>query len=449
MDQGDYYLRPLVFQLQRLLSLSSFFVVGFFGWRWHPIDENVLHQIWALDTKLLEHLKKLDRIIAYVSFKKPMESDGEFFNIVILDDALGKDLWMQNGTHHCAMSISNKFYERVRIHNFNMKSPINPSVKAVDVPFEPRCTTYVSFQHKQTWWRGQRWYLPPPSGVVSWGLVSSRRPLRFGSFMGHVAYSFHKQITHMIGERLGVPVELVPINDIVDQRFQRVKFAQTVRDNIEEYGLDFAFICGVEFHKNHSDLNVIVAPVRAEGRYGDRPVYFADVIVRKEPEDQQGTPKTLEDLRGSVFGCNEMTSYSGYHMIANHLQDNFNVSISDFFMETRMTTSHASSIQQVLSGMVTCAVIDSTILEMEASIPERSEEYRKLHVVHSLGPAPMPPLVCRRYVHPDLISSVRDILVTMHDLPEGSGMLAESGFSKFVPVDEKHYESILTENRWR
>eukprot|EP01113_Clastostelium_recurvatum_P005266 TRINITY_DN12352_c0_g1_i2.p1 TRINITY_DN12352_c0_g1~~TRINITY_DN12352_c0_g1_i2.p1 ORF type:complete len:542 (+),score=113.84 TRINITY_DN12352_c0_g1_i2:93-1718(+) len=460
----DGYFRVLVTQLSRLLSLSSFFVVGFMGFRKDEIEDKVRAQIWDLDEKLLTHLKASKNILCYLTFRK--SSDGQFANVVILDHAVGKDAWMMNATHHCAMALSNKYYNAVRIHNFNVEGRIHPSAdvdNGRDITWQPIRTTYVRFVNDQTWWRGVRTYVPSLDGVSPGALdlvssmeISSHRPLRFGCFMGDVAFNFHKQIAHYIGSRLGVPVEVVPINAINDVRYDRMRVHPTVLESIEEYSLDFSFVCGTSFAKLKDELSVLVAPVRSEARYKGQPICYCDVIMKTDDDDnnndeqdgvqgQRDMKKTIQDLQGSVFGYNKTASYSGYHILANYLLDNFNLSISNFFMEMRHTSTHASSIQQVLSGHVTCAAVASVVLDMERSIPERSEEFKQIRVVDSLGPVPMPPLVCRRHVSSSLQSGVRDLLMTMHETKEGEEMLSRLGFMKWAPIEEKHYHGLRFE----
>ena len=76
-------------------------------------------------------------------------------------------------------------------------------------------------------------------------------------------------------------------------------------------GVDAAFICGLAYVElvrlGRADLDPIAAPVLRGERYGDRPVYYSDVIVRRDSPYHR-----FADLRGRSWSFNEPYSHSGY-----------------------------------------------------------------------------------------------------------------------------------------
>ena len=131
-------------------------------------------------------------------------------------------------------------------------------------------------------------------------------------------------------------------------------------------------------------LQPVVAPVMKASRYGDQPVYFADVIVNAASECT-----TFTQLAGKTLCYNDAGSNSGYNLLRYrvlHSHDRH-----PFFGQTIPSGSHQRSIQWVTDGLAECAAIDSTVLEQ--ALRDDPELAQRLRVVETLGPCPMPPLV--------------------------------------------------------
>lgn len=73
-----------------------------------------------------------------------------------------------------------------------------------------------------------------------------------------------------------------------------------------------AFICGLpytqKFDRPNPPVELLAAPVVQARRYRCRPVYFTDVIVRRDSPYQ-----TFADLRGTAWAYNGCDSNSGYN----------------------------------------------------------------------------------------------------------------------------------------
>jgi phosphonate transport system substrate-binding protein len=192
-------------------------------------------------------------------------------------------------------------------------------------------------------------------------------------------------------------------------------------------------VCGLQYVLASELLEVVAAPVMSGPRYGGRPIYYSDVVVRSgHPADSLG------DLRGCVWAVNEPTSHSGYNLIRYTLAARGLG--SDFFSHVVFSGSHEASLQLLLAGTVDASAIDSTVLEQELHVrPALGDELR---VLETLGPSPIPPLVVSR----TLLSSERAALVSavlsMHRSAEGRAVLAAAHIDRFVPACDADYEPI-------
>ncbi len=188
------------------------------------------------------------------------------------------------------------------------------------------------------------------------------------------------------------------------------------------------------FERRGLDLAIpVAAPVLQGERYGGRPIYFSDVIVRR------GSPyRSFLDLRGASWAYNEPLSQSGYGITRYHL-----VRLGEtggFFGEVVEAGFHSEAIRMVARGEVDGSAIDSQVLAIELrNHPELAEQIR---VAEVLGPSPIQPVAVSRRVPHDLREAIGEILVAMADDLPVRERLSEALVERFVPVDAGLYDDI-------
>jgi phosphonate transport system substrate-binding protein len=182
-------------------------------------------------------------------------------------------------------------------------------------------------------------------------------------------------------------------------------------------------------------IELLAAPVFRAPRYGDRPVYYSDVIVHRE------SPFTaFAQLKGARWAYNETGSLSGYESIRYHLA-RLNQQ-RGYFGRALASGAHAQSLRWVIDGVVDCAAIDSTVLEQELiNYPELAGKTR---VVEVLGPWPMPPWVVSSTVPAEIRQWLRQALTTLHQSAAGSALVAATPVCRFAAVTEADYDPIRT-----
>ena len=114
------------------------------------------------------------------------------------------------------------------------------------------------------------------------------------SFLAPAMLPVYEFISRHVGRRLGVATELT-----------------AGRCYGELVGADVAFVCGLAYIElcgpGRLPLAPVAAPVLAGPRGGGRPVYFSDVVVRRDSPF-----RAFADLRGASWCYNEPLSHSGY-----------------------------------------------------------------------------------------------------------------------------------------
>ena len=97
-----------------------------------------------------------------------------------------------------------------------------------------------------------------------------RPPLRFGSFLAPGMFSVYGFLAEHVVRRLAWPTE--------------IHVGRSYEQASDDY--DICFICGlayIELARGESpSMEPIVAPVLQGERFGGRPIYFSDVIVRRD-----------------------------------------------------------------------------------------------------------------------------------------------------------------------
>ena len=229
----------------------------------------------------------------------------------------------------------------------------------------------------------------------------------------------YQRVADVVSAGLGMPVELV----------QRSSYVELERGED-----DFAFLCGLPYVEvvdgMVAALTPVVAPVPAGARYGDRPIYFSDVVV---PVDS--TPSSFADLRGARWAFNEPASHSGYLITLQRLatmgED------TGFFREWIAAGFHQHALQMVAAGEADGAAIDSHLLEV--LVDREPGLGRRLRVVESLGPSTIQPLVAGAGVAENLLEGDRAALL---HVPRGDARLHQSRVARFAAVDDADYDGI-------
>ncbi len=203
---------------------------------------------------------------------------------------------------------------------------------------------------------------------------------------------------------------------------------------------DLAFVCGPSYRELKSAGSPVsllpAAPVFDDPRAQGRPVYFADLIVRR------GLPaKGFEQLRGSSFAYNDRLSLSGWYRMLERLEAIGHPGSPDtFFSQLVHSGSHLASIEAVASGEADAASVDSNALRL---VLKRDPHLAgRLTLLEAWGPSPIQPLLARSTLSPVTRTRILRALLGMHKDPVFGPRLAEFGVLRFSQADESVYAQL-------
>ena len=233
-------------------------------------------------------------------------------------------------------------------------------------------------------------------------------------------FVYYRQLLDYIGAKLGREIELV----------QR-KTYQEINELLGLGQIDLAFICSGPYvtGKEKYGFKLLATP-QVQGSH----FYRSYLIVNKESPFQR-----LEDLRGRVFAFTDPKSNTG-KLVPTYWLAQMDERPESFFGKTIYTYSHDNSTLAVARALVDGAAIDSLIWEYYHH--KNPVFTAKTKIIKKSDPYGIPPLVASGNLGQGLKAGIRQLLLSMHEEPEGERILSELMIDRFMAPKEEWYDGI-------
>jgi ABC-type phosphate/phosphonate transport system substrate-binding protein len=201
------------------------------------------------------------------------------------------------------------------------------------------------------------------------------------------------------------------------------------------------FMCGYPWALRQDRPQLLAAPVPSPPRFGGRPVYVTDFVVRAESRYAR-----LEDTFGGVFAYSTESSHSGYNAPRFHLLAYRRPDQPTLYARTLgPLVRQRPVIDAVADGRADVGAVDAYALALlERHAPEVT---RRVRVVASTVEAPCPPLVASPRVDAEMTGRISAALVDLHRDPALTPAFADLLLSRFVAVDLRDFEVFLERRR--
>jgi phosphonate transport system substrate-binding protein len=233
-------------------------------------------------------------------------------------------------------------------------------------------------------------------------------------------FGYYRQILDYIGRHLGRPVHLI----------QRKTYAE-INELFGKNQIDLGFICSGPYatQKETYGFELLATP-----RVNGSPYYHSYLIVHKN-----SPISGLEGLRGKVFAFTDPDSNTG-RLVPVYWLAKLGERPETFFKKILYTYSHDNSILAVAKGLADGACVDSLIWEYYNR--KNPVFTSKTRIIKKSEPYGIPPLVASTDAPDMLRKQARQLLLSMHQDPEGRAILKALMIDRFEAGREEWYQRI-------
>jgi phosphonate transport system substrate-binding protein len=200
---------------------------------------------------------------------------------------------------------------------------------------------------------------------------------------------------------------------------------------------DVAVVCGLAYveraRRGDCPVEPLAAPVVRGARYGGRPVYFSDVIVRRDSPCRR-----FADLRGRSWAYNEPRSQSGYGITRFVLARDGHA--KGFFGRVVDAGWHERAARLVATGECDASAIDSHLLAL--MLRDEPDLATELRVIDTLGPSTIQPVVVSRRLPRSIKATLRRVFLSLAADPAGRRPLSAAMVEGFVSVGDRDYDDL-------
>jgi ABC-type phosphate/phosphonate transport system substrate-binding protein len=209
----------------------------------------------------------------------------------------------------------------------------------------------------------------------------------------------------------------------------------------ERDDLGCVFMCGYPWAMRHERPHLLAAPVPTPSRYGDRPVYVTDFLVRADSRF-----RTLADTFGGTFAYSAEHSHSGYNAARYHLLAYRTVERSTLYGKLLGPFGRQIYvIDAVLDGRADVTAVDGYGLDLLRR--HGGDRAAGVRVVETTIAAPSAPLVASPGVDEETRERLIQALLAVHHAPELAQTLDELLLARFERVREGDFEVFLDRQR--
>lgn len=200
--------------------------------------------------------------------------------------------------------------------------------------------------------------------------------------------------------------------------------------------LGAVMMCGLPFGRQRDRVQIVAAPVPSPVRYGGRPVYFTDLVVRSDSR-----ARTLKDTFGGVLGYTVGDSMSGCIALKAHLLEQ--AGATPVYRRVVGGLIHARGVIEALAaGRIDVGPLDSWYHDLlKHNEPAFAAQVR---TVATTREAPIPALVGAMTIEPHDLASLREALVAVGRTPELRASLDRLLLDRFCVPDPESYDVLPT-----
>lgn len=202
--------------------------------------------------------------------------------------------------------------------------------------------------------------------------------------------------------------------------------------------LGAAFMCGFPFASATMKPWLLAAPVPSPPRYGGKPCYCTDFVVRAD-----GPFERLSDTFGGRIGWTVEHSQSGYNAVRRHLLRYPRQRLFAQWVGPLVTPRRV--VEAVLAGAIDVGPLDSYLHDLLKC--HQGETAAKLRTVESTPMTPIPPLIASPAIPSGVVERLRSALTSCAREPKVAPFLETLLIERFAPARSDDYAMLLAHAR--
>ncbi|MGE0314366.1 MAG: phosphate/phosphite/phosphonate ABC transporter substrate-binding protein [Lautropia sp.] len=198
--------------------------------------------------------------------------------------------------------------------------------------------------------------------------------------------------------------------------------------------LGAVMMCGLPFARQRDRVQIIAAPVPSAPRFGGRPVYFTDLVVRSD-----SPAVSLEDTFGGVVGTTVADSMSGCIALKAHLREQAGAR-ARYRRVVGGLVNARGVIEALAAGRIDVGPLDGWYHDLlRHNDPAFAAQVRTIATTRAW---PIPAFVAATSIEPDVVIRLREALLAAADAPELVTPLARLLLAGFCVPDPDSYDVL-------
>jgi phosphonate transport system substrate-binding protein len=233
----------------------------------------------------------------------------------------------------------------------------------------------------------------------------------------------YKPVAEYLRKKTGYKIELVVLP----------RYGNII-DNFVSKNMDGAFFGSFTYTLAHAKLGVevLARPENLEGISS----YHGLIFVRKD-----SGIRTAKDMKGKRFAFVDKATTAGYLLPLDYFLENNISDYKTYFRETYFTGTHEDAVYDVLDGKSDIGAAKNTIYRKLEDSDSRIKE--KLLILKRSPDVPENALALRKDIDESVRKKLKEVLLDMHNDPEGKDVLKQFGAKRFIETTNDDYEPVV------
>ncbi|KPJ99317.1 MAG: hypothetical protein AMK71_09945 [Nitrospira bacterium SG8_35_4] len=206
-----------------------------------------------------------------------------------------------------------------------------------------------------------------------------------------------------------------------------------IAENFVALNLDGAFLGSFTYALAHAQLGVeaIARPEYADGSS----TYYGMIFVRKD-----SGITSAKDMQGKVFAFVDKATTAGHLLPLAYFKENGIQDYRTYLKGFYFAGTHEDAINDVLNKKADIGAAKNTVYYHIAETDKRVNE--ELVILKRSPDVPQNGLALKQDVDSNVRNSIKNVLLTMQNDPEGSNVLKDFGAKRFIETADNDYNGV-------